>query len=65
MTDTLEYQTVSHDGVIEIPQEHRKHRNGKQVRVVLMETEQEGHPPGVFFDVAAAANPSFRSRRFF
>ncbi len=45
MSNTLEYQTYSHDGVIEIPQKYQDDWNGKKVRVVLMETEDEDPVP--------------------
>ncbi|MBT3413417.1 MAG: hypothetical protein HN424_05125 [Candidatus Jacksonbacteria bacterium] len=46
MANTLEYQTIPHDGVIEIPQENWDYWNGKKINVVLMETERADKTPG-------------------
>jgi len=39
---SIEFQAVAHDGVLDIPPEHRSRLNGKTVRVVLTDTEAQG-----------------------
>ena len=34
--NAIEFQTVAHDGVLDIPPEHRRLLDGKAVRVVLV-----------------------------
>ncbi|WP_295887801.1 hypothetical protein [uncultured Thiohalocapsa sp.] len=38
----IEFQAVAHDGVLDIPQEHRRVLDGKKVRVVLVDVEPQG-----------------------
>ena len=40
--NTIEFQAVAHDGVLDIPPEHRSRLNGKTVRVVLTDAEGRG-----------------------
>lgn len=40
--NAIEFQAVAHDGVLDIPPEHRSRLNGKTVRVVLTDAETEG-----------------------
>lgn len=35
----IEFQAVAHDGVLDIPPEHRRRLDGKTVRVVLVDAE--------------------------
>ncbi|WP_373507313.1 hypothetical protein [Thiocapsa sp.] len=37
--NAIEFQAVAHDGVLDIPPEHRRLLDGKKVRVVLVATE--------------------------
>ena len=37
--NAIEFQAVAHDGVLEIPPEHRRVLDGKKVRVVLVDAE--------------------------
>jgi hypothetical protein len=37
----IEFQAVAHDGVLDIPLEHRRVLDGKQVRVVLVDAEPQ------------------------
>jgi hypothetical protein len=39
--NAIEFQTVAHDGVLDIPPEHRRLLNGKMVRVVLVDAEPQ------------------------
>ena len=36
-----EFQAVAHDGVLDIPPEHRRVLDGKKVRVVLVDAEPQ------------------------
>jgi hypothetical protein len=38
----IEFQAVAHDGVLDIPPEHRRRLDGKRVRVVLVDAEAQG-----------------------
>ena len=40
--NAIEFQTVAHDGVLDIPPEHRRLLDGKAVRVVLVDAEAQG-----------------------
>lgn len=40
--NAIEFQAVAHDGVLDIPPEHRRRLDGKTVRVVLVDAETEG-----------------------
>lgn len=40
--NAIEFQAVAHDGVLDIPDEHRRLLDGKTVRVVLVETDAQG-----------------------
>jgi hypothetical protein len=40
--NAIEFQAVAHDGVLDIPPEHRSRLNGKTVRVVLVDAEVTG-----------------------
>jgi hypothetical protein len=40
--NTIEFQAVAHDGVLDIPPEHRSRLNGKTVRVMLVDAEISG-----------------------
>lgn len=40
--NTIEFQAVAHDGVLDIPPEHRRLLDGKTVRVVLVDAEVWG-----------------------
>ena len=40
--NAIEFQTVAHDGVLDIPPEHRRLLDGKKVRVVLVDAEAQG-----------------------
>lgn len=40
--NAIEFQAVAHDGVLDIPPEHRNRLNGKTVRVVLVDAEIPG-----------------------
>ena len=40
--NAIEFQTVAHDGVLDIPPEHRRLLDGKTVRVVLVDAEAQG-----------------------
>lgn len=40
--NAIEFQAVAHDGVLDIPPEHRRLLDGKKVRVVLVATEASG-----------------------
>lgn len=37
----IEFQAVAHDGVLDIPPEHRRVLDGKKVRVVLVDVEPQ------------------------
>jgi hypothetical protein len=37
--NAIEFQTVAHDGVLDIPPEHRRLLDGKTVHVVLLDAE--------------------------
>lgn len=37
--NAIEFQTVAHDGVLDIPPEHRRLLDGKTVRVVLVDAQ--------------------------
>jgi hypothetical protein len=39
--NAIEFQTVAHDGVLDIPPEHRRLLNGKMVRVVLVNAKPQ------------------------
>jgi hypothetical protein len=39
--NAIEFQAVAHDGVLDIPPEHRRVLDGKKVRVVLVDAEPE------------------------
>jgi hypothetical protein len=39
--NAIEFQAVAHDGVLDIPPEHRRRRDGKTVRVVLVNAESQ------------------------
>jgi hypothetical protein len=39
--NTIEFQATAHDGVLDIPAEHRRHLDGKTVRVLLTDAEAE------------------------
>lgn len=40
--NAIEFQAVAHDGVLDIPPEHRRLLDGKTVRVVLVDAETQG-----------------------
>jgi len=40
--NAIEFQAVAHDGVLDIPPEHRRVLDGKMVRVVLVDAEPKG-----------------------
>jgi len=40
--NAIEFQTVAHDGVLDIPPEHRRLLDGKTVRVVLVDAQAAG-----------------------
>lgn len=40
--NTIEFQAVAHDGVLDIPPEHLSRLNGKTVRVMLVDAEIPG-----------------------
>ena len=40
--NAIEFQAVAHDGVLDIPSEHRPLLEGKTVRVVLVDAEALG-----------------------
>jgi len=40
--NAIEFQAVAHDGVLDIPPEHRRLLDGKMVRVVLVNAEAQG-----------------------
>jgi hypothetical protein len=40
--NAIEFQAVAHDGVLDIPPEHRRLLDGKTVRVVLVDAEPQG-----------------------
>jgi hypothetical protein len=40
--NAIEFQAVAHDGVLDIPPEHRRLLDGKTVRVVLVDAEAQG-----------------------
>lgn len=40
--NAIEFQTVAHDGVLDIPPEHRRRLDGKTVRVVLVDAQAQG-----------------------
>jgi hypothetical protein len=37
----IEFQTIVHDGVLQIPIEHRRELDGRDVRVVVVDTRTE------------------------
>ena len=39
--NAIEFQAVAHDGVLDIPPEHRRLLDGKTVRVVLVDAEPQ------------------------
>ncbi len=39
--NAIEFQTVAHDGVLNIPPEHRHRLDGKTLRVVLVDAEAQ------------------------
>jgi hypothetical protein len=39
--NAIEFQAVAHDGVLDIPPEHRRVLDGKKVRVVLIDAEPQ------------------------
>jgi hypothetical protein len=39
--NAIEFQAVAHDGVLDIPPEHRRALDGKKVRVVLVDAEPQ------------------------
>jgi hypothetical protein len=39
--NAIEFQAVAHDGVLDIPPEHRRRLDGKTVRVVLVDAESQ------------------------
>jgi hypothetical protein len=40
--NAIEFQTVAHDGVVDIPLEHRRQLDGKTVHVILVNVQAEG-----------------------
>jgi hypothetical protein len=40
--NAIEFQVVAHDGVLDIPPEHRRLLDGKTVRVVLVDSQAAG-----------------------
>lgn len=38
---SIEFQAVAHDGILDIPPEHRRLVDGKTVRVVLIDAEPQ------------------------
>ncbi len=44
--NAIEFQAVSHDGVLDIPPEHRRLLDGKTVRVVLVDAQVGGARAG-------------------
>jgi hypothetical protein len=40
--NAIEFQAVAHDGVLDIPPEHRRRLDGKTLRVVLVDAETQG-----------------------
>jgi hypothetical protein len=40
--NAIEFQTVAHDGVLDIPPEYRRLLDGKTVRVVLVDAQAAG-----------------------
>ncbi len=43
---SIEFQTIAHDGVVEIPPEHQRALNGRKVRVVLVDVVQDERGDG-------------------
>ena len=39
--NAIEFQAVAHDGVLDIPPEHRRVLDGKKLRVVLVDAESQ------------------------
>ena len=39
--NAIEFQAVAHDGVVDIPPEHRRVLDGQKVRVVMVDAEQQ------------------------
>ncbi|MGA7979604.1 MAG: hypothetical protein WCA32_05165 [Chromatiaceae bacterium] len=39
--NAIEFQAVAHDGILDIPPEHRRLLDGKKVRVVLVDAEPQ------------------------
>ncbi|MCF8002837.1 MAG: hypothetical protein K9L32_01275 [Chromatiaceae bacterium] len=39
--NTIEFQAVAHDGILDIPTEHRHVLDGRTVRVVLVDVEPQ------------------------
>lgn len=39
--NAIEFQAVAHDGVLDIPPEHRRRLDGKTLRVVLVDAEAQ------------------------
>jgi hypothetical protein len=46
--NAIEFQAVAHDGVLDIPPEHRRLLDGKTVRVVLVDAEGSGDHQTLF-----------------
>ncbi len=44
--NAIEFQAVAHDGVLDIPPEHRRLLDGKAVRVVLVDAQVGGAGAG-------------------
>jgi len=44
--NAIEFQAVAHDGVLDIPPEHRRLLDGKTVRVVLVDAQVGGAGAG-------------------
>jgi hypothetical protein len=40
--NAIEFQAVAHEGVLDVPPEHRRRLDGRTVRVVLMDAETQG-----------------------
>ncbi len=39
--NAIEFQTIAHDGVLEIPMQYRRALDGKSVRVLLVDSQSE------------------------
>jgi len=44
--NAIEFQAIAHDGVLDIPPEHRRLLDGKTVRVVLVDAQVGGAGAG-------------------